>query len=77
MLALAHTRPQRTPSPQPPRHRLCRRHHASYPGTQSAKLVGMGFNPFRPSRRSPADLLMVAAALAVVALAVAWAAFGG
>jgi hypothetical protein len=36
----------------------------------------MGFNPHRPHRRSPADYLMVAAALVVLVALVAWAAFG-
>lgn len=40
-------------------------------------LEPMGFNPHRPMRRSPADYLMVGAALVVVALLVAWAVFGG
>lgn len=36
----------------------------------------MGMNPFRPHRRSPADYVMVAAALAVVVALVVWAAMG-
>jgi hypothetical protein len=36
----------------------------------------VGFNPFARHRRSPADYVMVAAALAVVVLLVAWAFFG-
>jgi hypothetical protein len=36
----------------------------------------VGFNPFRQARRSSADYLMVAAALAVCALLVIWALFG-
>jgi hypothetical protein len=36
----------------------------------------VGFNPMRPSKRSPADYVMVAAALVVVAALVAWAFFG-
>jgi hypothetical protein len=36
----------------------------------------MGMNPFRPHRRSPADYVMVAAALLVVAALVAWAVWG-
>jgi hypothetical protein len=36
----------------------------------------MGMNPFRQHRRSPADYVMVAAALVVVAALVAWAFFG-
>jgi hypothetical protein len=33
-------------------------------------------NPFRPQRRSPADYVMVAAALLVVLALVLWAFFG-
>jgi hypothetical protein len=33
-------------------------------------------NPFRPQRRSPADYVMVAAALIVVAALIAWAFLG-
>jgi len=36
----------------------------------------VGFNPFRQHRRSAADIAMVAGALIVCALLVAWAAFG-
>ena len=36
----------------------------------------MGLNPFRPQRRSAADYVMVAAAVVVVALLLAWALFG-
>jgi hypothetical protein len=36
----------------------------------------VGFNPFRQARRSPADYLMVAAALIVCAALVAWALLG-
>jgi hypothetical protein len=36
----------------------------------------VGFNPFRQSRRSPADYLVVAAALVVCAALVAWAFLG-
>jgi hypothetical protein len=36
----------------------------------------VGFNPFRPQRRSAADYIMVAAALSVVVLLVLWAFFG-
>src|SRR5690606_29114066 len=36
----------------------------------------VGFNPFRQHRRSAADIAMVAGALIVCALFVAWAAFG-
>jgi hypothetical protein len=38
--------------------------------------MGVGLNPFRQHRRSPADILLVAAALAVCVLLVAWAVFG-
>jgi hypothetical protein len=34
----------------------------------------MGFNPFRPGRRSPADYVFVAAALALTLALVLWAA---
>lgn len=37
---------------------------------------GMGMNPFRPHKRSPADFVMVGAALLVLALLVAWAVRG-
>lgn len=37
----------------------------------------MGLNPFRQHRRSPADYALVAVALVVCALLVAWAALGG
>lgn len=36
----------------------------------------MGFNPHRPRRRSPADYVMVAAALAICAALLLWALFG-
>ena len=36
----------------------------------------VGFNPMRPSRHSPADYVMVAAALVIVLALVAWALFG-
>jgi hypothetical protein len=36
----------------------------------------MGFNPFRQHRRSPADIVMVAAALLVCVALVAWALLG-
>jgi hypothetical protein len=36
----------------------------------------MGFNPFRQTRRSPADYLMVAAALVVCLALVIWALAG-
>ena len=36
----------------------------------------MGMNPFRPHRRSPADFVMVAAALIVVVGLVVWAIHG-
>ncbi len=35
----------------------------------------MGFNPQRPRRKSPADYVMVGAALVIVVLLVAWAFF--
>ena len=34
----------------------------------------MGFNPFRPHRRSTADLVFVAAALVLTSVLVLWAA---
>jgi hypothetical protein len=37
---------------------------------------GVGLNPFRQQRRSPVDYVLVAVALAVCVLLVAWAAFG-
>jgi hypothetical protein len=36
----------------------------------------MGMNPFRQHRRSPADYVMVAAALLILVALVAWAFFG-
>lgn len=36
----------------------------------------MGLNPFRPSTRSAADYLLVAAALVVIVALCAWALFG-
>jgi hypothetical protein len=36
----------------------------------------MGLNPFRQARRAPADYLMVAVAVLVCVLLVAWALFG-
>jgi len=36
----------------------------------------MGFNPFRQQRRSTADYVMAAAAVAVTLLLVLWALFG-
>lgn len=36
--------------------------------------VDVGFNPFRPHRRRAADYAMVLAALAVIAVALLWAA---
>jgi hypothetical protein len=36
----------------------------------------VGFNPFRSQRRSTADYVLVAAALLVIALLVAWALAG-
>jgi hypothetical protein len=38
--------------------------------------VGMGLNPFRQARRSPADYLMVAGAVIACVLLVAWAVLG-
>jgi hypothetical protein len=38
--------------------------------------VGVGLNPFRQSRRSPADYLLVVAAVLVCMALVAWALFG-
>lgn len=37
----------------------------------------MGFNPFRPHRKTTADIVMVAAALVVIIAAVLWAFFAG
>ena len=37
----------------------------------------MGFNPFRPQRKTTADLVMVAAALAVIIAVVLWAFLAG
>jgi hypothetical protein len=37
---------------------------------------GVGLNPFRQHRRSPADILIVAGALLVCVALVAWAVFG-
>lgn len=37
----------------------------------------MGFNPFRPHRKTTADLVMVAAALAVIIAVVLWAILAG
>lgn len=36
----------------------------------------VGMNPFRPHRRSPADLVMVVAAIAVCVALVIWALIG-
>jgi hypothetical protein len=36
----------------------------------------MGLNPFRASRRSPADYVLVASAVLVCVALVAWALFG-
>ena len=38
--------------------------------------AGVGMNPFRPQRRSPADYVMVVAALVVLTGLVLWAFFG-
>lgn len=37
----------------------------------------MGFNPFRPQRKTAADLVMVVAALAVTLAVVLWAFLAG
>ena len=37
----------------------------------------MGFNPFRPHRKTAADLVIVAAALVVIISVVLWAFFAG
>ena len=34
----------------------------------------MGFNPFRPQRRSPADFMLLAAAVVLTLVLVLWAA---
>jgi hypothetical protein len=47
--------------------------HVGHPGHDTEPV---GFNPFRPSRRSPADYVMVAAALVVCAALVIWALAG-
>jgi len=39
-------------------------------------LTGVGFNPYRKSRASPADVVLVAAALAIAFGLVLWAALG-
>jgi hypothetical protein len=39
-------------------------------------LSAVGLNPFRQQRRSPADVLLVAAALVVCLALVLWALFG-
>jgi hypothetical protein len=36
----------------------------------------MGFNPFRPSQRTLADMLMVVGALVATLAVIAWAVFG-
>lgn len=41
-----------------------------------AILARVGMNPFRPHRRSPADIVMVVAAIAVCVALVIWALFG-
>lgn len=40
------------------------------------KALDVGFNPFRPRRRSAADYLMVASALVICAALVLWALLG-
>lgn len=55
------------------------RRHTGEPSRLAARhghTVGVGFNPFGPRRRSPADLAMVVAALVVCAALVGWALFG-
>ncbi|HET6664741.1 MAG TPA: hypothetical protein VFG94_10805 [Acidimicrobiales bacterium] len=47
--------------------------HVARPGHDTEPV---GFNPFHPSRRSPADYVMVAAALVVCAALVIWALAG-
>ncbi len=42
----------------------------------AAILAGVGLNPFRPQRRSIADYVMVAGAVAVCVALLVWAAFG-
>jgi len=39
------------------------------------RIAAVGFNPFRQQRRRSTDYVMVAAAFAVVAVLLAWAAF--
>ena len=41
-----------------------------------AKIQAVGLNPFRQQRRSPADYVLVAAAVIVVLAMVAWAFLG-
>ena len=43
---------------------------------RAGRYWGMGFNPFRQKRRSPADYVMVAAAFAVTVALVVWAFVG-
>lgn len=45
------------------------------PPALCAMLAGMGLNPYRKVRRSPADYLMVAGAVVVCVVLVAWALF--
>ena len=45
-------------------------------GSLAREAGGVGLNPFRQARRSPADYLMVALAVLVCVLLVAWALFG-
>jgi hypothetical protein len=47
--------------------------HVTHPGHDTERV---GFNPFRQTRRSPADYVMVAAALVVCAALVIWALVG-
>lgn len=44
--------------------------------TRRTILTAVGLNPFRQHRRSAADILLVAGALVVCAVLVAWALFG-
>ena len=37
----------------------------------------MGFNPFRPHRKTTVDIVLVVAALVVITAAVLWAFFAG
>jgi hypothetical protein len=39
----------------------------------SASMAPVGFNPFRPQRRSPADYVFVAAGMTVITVLLLWA----